>query len=186
MNKDLLDNLFEGLQNQFDTEEPVSGHRERFLNKLQQQKAPASHGSKSLYKWLRPWGIAASIALLFGIGWGLLNHQEVVESGVVSSEVEEAQYYFASVIEQQMEQIQKEATPETQLLVEDAMIQMKKLEENYNQLEKDLENTGNTELILNAMITNFQTRINLLQDVMENIKQVKELKKENNNENTIT
>ena len=56
------------------------------------------------------------------------------------------------------------------------MVQLKKLKNNYGLLEKDLINGGNSKLILSAMITNFQTRIDLLQDVLDKIETIKNLK----------
>jgi len=65
------------------------------------------------------------------------------------------------------------------------MIQLKKLETNYKQLETDLINGGNDKLILSAMITNFQTRIDLLQDVINQIETIKNLKNYNDENLTI-
>ena len=56
------------------------------------------------------------------------------------------------------------------------MIQLNKLEINYKKLEQDLLNGGNSKLILSAMITNFQTRIDLLQEVMDKIENIKTFK----------
>jgi len=56
------------------------------------------------------------------------------------------------------------------------MVQLKKLENNYDLLEKEMIKGGNSKLILSAMITNFQTRIDLLQDVLDKIETIKKLK----------
>ena len=49
---------------------------------------------------------------------------------------------------------------------------MKKLK----RLEEDLANEGNSKQILHAMIINYQTRINLLQDVLTQIEEIKQFK----------
>jgi len=56
------------------------------------------------------------------------------------------------------------------------MAQLTKLEINYKKLEQDLIGGGNSKLILSAMITNFQTRIDLLQEVMDKIENIKTFK----------
>ena len=56
---------------------------------------------------------------------------------------------------------------------------------NYKVLEQDLLNGGNSKLILSAMITNFQTRIDLLQDVLDQVENIKNLKNYNDENYTI-
>jgi hypothetical protein len=58
------------------------------------------------------------------------------------------------------------------------------LETDYKKLEQDLIQGGDSKLILSAMITNFQTRIDLLREVMERVEEVKQFKNESH-ENTI-
>ena len=58
------------------------------------------------------------------------------------------------------------------------------MEKDYKELERNLIQGGNSKLILSAMITNFQTRINLLNAVLNQIETIKILKN-NGNENTI-
>lgn len=176
MKKDAIDKLFNNLQGSFDLEEPTMGHQDRFLEKLNAQNNKTIVHAPAKKWWLQPLSIAASIVLLISVGLGAYFNQPTEEIVSETTEVEQTQFYFASVIEQQLEAIQAEATPETKILVDNAMVAMKKLEEDYAALEAELQNNGDAEQILNAMITNFQTRINLLQDVLENIKQVKQLK----------
>jgi len=65
------------------------------------------------------------------------------------------------------------------------MLQLQRLETGYQNLEQDLVNGGNSKLILSAMITNFQTRIDLLQDVIDQISTIKTLKNQNDANFTI-
>lgn len=182
MNNDNLHNLFNELNEHFDFAEPQKGHEERFLQKLNTGK---SYGTNRVKRtWVTYLAIAASVALLITAGLSTFIHNDDTLDTAAPSEVVQAEFYFTAQIEQQLEQIKAEATPETQVLVADAIKSLQKLQADYKKLEQDLANGGNPQLLLNAMITNFQTRINLLQDVLENIKQVKQLKSvtdENNN-----
>lgn len=177
MEKDNLKDIFKDLQGAFDTEEPNVGHQERFLEKLNNAKKVVTL-RKRRNIWWRPLSIAASVAVLCLVAIGVYNANPTVEEQVaqISPEVGNTQVYFASLIEDQVKKLQSESSPETQKIISDTMIQMKKLETNYNKLEEDLINGGNDKLILSAMITNFQTRIDLLEDVINQIETIKSLK----------
>ncbi len=177
MEKENLENLFERLQGSFDIEEPAKGHQDRFLQKLNTSKGVVGIQKKSR-SWWKPLSIAASIVVLIAIGLGTINQQTTLEEQVaeISPEVSESQFYFASLIEDQVKQLEEASSPETKQIVDDTMLQLHKLKEDYNQLEQDLVNGGNSKLILSAMITNFQTRIDLLQDVLDQIETIKNFK----------
>lgn len=57
------------------------------------------------------------------------------------------------------------------------------LEEEYQQLKLDLVESGNDKRVIYAMIANFQNRIDLLEQVVSIVEEVKTLK---TNENEIT
>ncbi|WP_411031785.1 hypothetical protein [Spongiimicrobium sp. 3-5] len=186
MKKGKLEDLFNDLQGSFDLEEPAAGHQHRFLTKLEDSKDMAST-IKKRNSWWKPLSIAASIAILFSVGIGIYNLEPTKDEQVaeISPEVSQTQYYFASLIEEQVKLLESESTPETKKIIEDTMVQLKKLETNYTRLEQDLLNGGNSKLILSAMITNFQTRIDLLQDVLNQVDQIKTLKNYNDENITI-
>ena len=185
MEKDKIDELFQNLQSSFDSEEPKEGHKQRFFDKLHETNGVVSiHRKKN--SWLKPLSIVASVVILFSIGVGLYNNTNTAtiteQVAEIAPEVSNTQYYFASLIEEQVKQLESESAPETKKIIEDTMIQLKKLESDYKSLENELVNGGNSKILLSAMITNFQTRIDLLQDVLTRIETIKSLNK-NNNEN---
>ncbi|MCK5441378.1 MAG: hypothetical protein KAJ23_05775 [Maribacter sp.] len=186
MEKDELKDVFSALQGHFDTEEPRAGHQERFLDKLNKANQVVTL-NKPKRNWWKPLSIAASIAVLCLVAIGINNSGGTVEEQVakISPEVGNTQVYFASLIEDQVKKLENESSPETQKIISDTMVQLKKLETNYSKLEKDLLNGGNDKLILSAMITNFQTRIDLLQDVINQIETIKNLKNYNDENFTI-
>ena len=81
-------------------------------------------------------------------------------------------------------QLKSFKTPETAQLVNDALNQITILEQEYQQLKEDLVASGNDQRVIAAMIANFQSRINLLENVIELIEEIKHLKT-NENETTI-
>lgn len=183
-----IDKLFERLKGHFDTQEPEAGHQNRFLEKLNAQNGTKTlsalgNTTKKGSHWYKTISIAASFALLIGLGATFFAKSSPTLAEV-SPEANKAQFYFSALIEQEVEKLKTEASPDTQKLVDDALIQLKKLEENYKVLETQLINKGDAKQLLSAMITNFQTRIQLLEEVLKKIENIKQLKT-NTNENYV-
>ncbi len=180
MEKDNIEHLFENLKGSFDTEEPTNGHEGRFLEKLKLgNKVTTTPVKKS--SWWKPLSIAASIAVLIAVIIGLFNQSNDRQEQManLSPEVSNTQFYFASLIQEQVKELQSESAPETQKIITDTMVQLAILETDYTQLEKEMLSGGNDKILLKAMITNFQTRIDLLEDVLEQIETIKNLKNYN-------
>lgn len=175
--QDSIASLFERLQADFDYELPADGHKERFLSKLQQSKGVVGIQKKKT-NWWKPLSIAASIAVLGILGLQLFGTQPNIKEQVVeiSPEVSQTEFYFASLVEEQIQKLKDEKSPENEQLVEDTLKQLQSLENDYKMLEEALVNGGDSKLILNAMITNFQTRIDLLKEVLTTIESIKNLK----------
>ncbi|MEL4308888.1 hypothetical protein [Joostella sp. CR20] len=171
-----IDNLFENLKDTWDVEQPSEGHQARFLEKLQTKDKVVSIAKKSKpfpWKWL---SVASAVVVLLGVGISVFKTENTQQIAQEPTEIEKTEYYFATLINEEIEKIEAEATPETKEIIADAMLQIKKLEKDHKKLEEDLANEGNSKQILHAMIINYQTRINLLQDVLEQIEEIKQLK----------
>ncbi len=186
MEKEKINQLFENLHGTFDIEAPKEGHKQRFFDKLHEANGLVSIQKKK-NPWLKPLSLVASVAILFTVGIGIYNSNPTINQQIaeIAPEVSNTQYYFASLIEEQVKQLESESTPETQQIIADTMIQLKKLEASYSMLEDDLLKGGNSKLILSAMITNFQTRIGLLQDVLNQIETIKTINNNTNENNYI-
>lgn len=177
MEQDRIDELFGNLKGSFDFEEPQDGHQARFLEKLNQSKGVTSLTQKKS-NWWKPLSIAASIALIGMLAMQVFSSNPSIKEQVVeiAPEVSQTEFYFANLIEEQVQQLKDEKSPETAQLVDDTLRQLDKLGKDYETLERELVNGGNSKIILNAMITNFQTRIDLLKEVLTNIENIKNIK----------
>ncbi|MFV0541855.1 MAG: hypothetical protein ACK5MZ_11600 [Aestuariibaculum sp.] len=176
MKKNDLDTLFENLKNSFDIEEPNSQHKQRFLDKLNKQVKLQIKTNKPKRHLLKPLiGMAAAIVLLFGLFLGLQEKQEKTGLASVSPKMAQTQDFFTSTINNELKRIQKELAPEAQQLIQDALKQIKVLENDYKNLETDLSESGNDNRVIYAMISNFQNRINILQNTLKQIQTVKEI-----------
>jgi len=181
MENDHIEKLFGELKGSFDIEDPVDGHRQRFLKKMEALSAAGIKTKKIRWEW-EPLSIAAALLLLCSLGFYFFNPSPSIQQQVskISPEISNSEYYFASVIEEQVKKMQGESTPETQQLIADAMTQLRTLDSDYKKLVQDLLDGGNSKLILSAMITNFQTRIDLLNEVLQQIEEIKKLKNYDN------
>ena len=170
--EDKLENRFKELKHKFDFEEPEIGHFERFearLNKPKKRLIPISYLA-----------IAASFTLLFGLWLGSSYSEPKMELAMVSSEMEEAQNYFLTSIEKQLETIEKERNDDSEEIIKDSFEQIEKLEFQYKRLTLELRENSEDKRIIFAMISNFQQRIDVLQNLLIKIEDIKQLKTQNN------
>ncbi|MDZ4149373.1 MAG: hypothetical protein U1C58_13895 [Flavobacteriaceae bacterium] len=178
MKKDALDNLFENLQGQFDTDQAAEGHFERFAEKLSQNPRKKT-GS---LRFIRPFLVAASLALLFVLSF-LSRTPESADLASVSPEMQNTQVFFTNMIQTELDKLKAKNKDETtQKMVTDALGQLALLEKDYESLKKDLVKSGYNQQVIYAMISNFQSRINLLKTVLEKIEKTQELKITQKNE----
>ena len=170
-----LENIFKELENQFDLEEPTIGHFNRFESKLNNSIAPEKG-----YRILSFVAVAASIVLLFGIWLGASFSDTGMELAGISSEMEETQSYFLATIENELSTIENERNSDTEQIINDGLEQLKKLEKTYNTLTLELKESTEDKRIIYAMISNFQQRIDILQNLLIQIDTIKQLKTQNN------
>ncbi len=186
MKKDKIDNLFETLHSEFDFENPNIGHKQRFLSKLKNQNSETVIIASRKSNYWKPFlSIAASIALLISVFTMLQPTEQVKDLASVSTEMSKTQNFFTSTISEELLKLNEERSPETEVLINDGLKQMKILEKEYESLKIDLTKSGDDKRVIYAMISNFQTRINILKNVMETIENVKQSKQQNNENSTI-
>ena len=176
---DQLESLFKKLDNQFDVETLPKGHFERFNAKLKRPK-----NVKKQFNILSFVAIAASIVLFFGIWVGNSLPVKGMELSAISTEMETTQNYFLASIEKELTSIKSLQNKDTQQLINDTFKQLHKLETDYQTLTVALEKSTESNEIIYAMISNFQQRIEILQNVLTQIEIIKQLKTQNH-ENTI-
>jgi hypothetical protein len=172
--QDNIKELFKRLEGGFDVIETPQGNQRRFLEKLNKQQAKP----KKLNFWTLG-SIAAAITLLVILGGSMFAPTQSQEADLasVSPEMEQTQSFFTTTINTEIEALRKFETPENKKLIQDALLEVEKLERDYQLLKKDLVESGNNKRVINAMITNFQNRIAVLEQVLETIETIKTFKK---------
>lgn len=180
--KDKIETLFSNLKDSWDTEEPTIGHKERFMAKLGKQEVVKTKTKSSRRLWLTiATPIAAAIVVFLGIFLTYTPKENIeattnTEIADLPPKVQETQLYFSGIIKQEMAKIEKESTPETKKIVDDAVIRMAELEKDYDMLIIEIQKNGENKRIIRAMITNLQTRISFLEEVLIRIENTKKLK----------
>lgn len=177
MKKDNLNQLFENLKDEFDVEVPNLGHQQRFLSKLNSINSEARDAKKqSLKLWKPLLAVAATLVLCFSLITIMNAQSETNDLASVSPEMSKTQDFFTSTISNELNKLNKARTPETTILIDDALKQLKILENDYESLKKDLTESGDDKRVIYAMISNFQNRIDVLQNVMKSIEDVQQFK----------
>ncbi|MDT7833064.1 hypothetical protein RQM59_11770 [Flavobacteriaceae bacterium S356] len=161
--EDKLHNFFN--EHEFDVHEPRSGHLDRFEKRLQGVQPK----KKLSWKWM---SVAASVILLIGFGLGNMTNKEVGLPSI-SPKMAEVQTYFINTIDKEIREIEQNRTLQTEDLIEQALDDLEELEDNYKLFVQELEKNGQQRKIINAMINNYQQRLEILQKTLEQIELIK-------------
>ena len=162
--EDKLHQFFD--DNDFDIFEPHSGHSDRFLRKLTQQKK----SQKPTIFWM---SIAASIVLVFGFYLGSYQQQNNYDLADVSPKMAEAQSFFVSTINQELKEIEQYRNIETETIIEDSLDEIEELEDRYKSLVEELTKNENKRQVIQKMIGNYQQRLTVLERLLLQLEQQK-------------
>ena len=163
-----LDQLFEKYENEWDIEFLEISHEERFIKKLQPEK--------SNWKRFVTIGIAASIIIMLGLSIFNTKPKKTEDLRFASKETKQTDSIFTILIKNELEKIKEKKSPENERIIADALQQMRTLDSDYAKIIKELETNGESKQIIYAMISNLQTRISFLQNVLLHIENTKKLK----------
>jgi hypothetical protein len=185
MKEDNIELLFKTLKSELDVNSPNEGHQERFVAKLNADKITLSNNSSRSY-WKPFLAIAASLVICLTVFGGLNAQPKATGLASVSAKMSETQDFFTVTINEELKKLNAERSPLTENIIYDALRQLSTLENNYDALKNDLNESGNDTRVIYAMISNFQNRINLLTEVLDKIEDLKDLKTtQNETENTL-
>lgn len=185
MKTDNLEELFRELD--LDVAEPKPGHQQRFEEKLRNSGKGRTRPSSIIPLWL-PWLAVAACFLVAVILFGNIYNPGLSQRGElasVSPEMANTQDFYASVIKKELYQLEQEKTPETEAIIQDALRHLEVLETDYNRLKLDLVKSGQDHRVIYAMISNFQKRIDLLNQVLEKVNKINTLKHTPNESNLL-
>lgn len=153
-------------ENNFDFHEPHSGHAERFQRKLNNP----GKVNKTSWKWLN---VAASVVLLVGFWLGANQKPRQLDLADLSPKMEETQNYFVTTIHHELKLLEKHRSLDTEVIIEDALEELEKLEDTYKSFVTEINENGYEKRIVYAMINNYQQRLEILNNVIQQIEEIK-------------
>jgi len=166
MKKD-LENTFKELHDDFDFAEPNIGHFERFQAKLKEEKKTKNKKTAS-WLWL---SVAATILIAFGFMLGNLNNNKGLDLADVSPKMQETQNFYLAAIQKEIKIVKTKQTPGNQKIIDDSFTQLEVLEKDYNMLTIELKESNEDKRVIFAMVSNFQKRIEILQNLLNQLEE---------------
>jgi hypothetical protein len=168
----------------FDIADAPDGHQERFLEKLKKHQFPTGSSQGKLRMiWMPIIAVAASLLIFFLLTGNLSNFKMSNSRGdlaQVSPEMKETQGFYTSLIKTELTRLNEVKSPETELVVNDALQQLEKLDLDYLNLKKDLIKSGHDKRVIFAMVSNLQQRLDVLNNVLTRIEKINKLKNPSN------
>jgi hypothetical protein len=164
--------------------EPNEGHFERFEARLQ-----AMNKKKKVISLRIVWRVAAAAVFAFllvnqAVIWfsgGTQNQNPVAGNSEmtlasVSPEYEEVEFYYTNAINVGLDQWEKYVNQGLISAEEQEMMQyeLDEFEEVYLKLQSDLSLSPNDERVINAMLDYYQTKLSLINMIIEKLKEVKQ------------
>jgi ribosome-binding factor A len=158
----------------FDGAEPSEGHLERFQSKLA--------GLHEEDTWQRPirsrrlFRVAAVITALLGlsVAYYLLDpsvNSNHVAASTLPQEIQEARMYYNKLAEEKLQKINNCAasTSEASYIQKVVTDEISVLDSNSVKLEEKLQNDSKNERLVNALIRNYKTKSDLLDNILNRL-----------------
>lgn len=168
----------------FKTEDEVvknklpQNYRQEFLDKLK-SNAPNKPKKTNHLNWLK---IAAVLVLLLTVGFGIFNTKNTEEQpSPLIAQIESVEKEYLENIHAEWQNFIKLTDDEN--LVKRYEKRLTSLDNDYQETSNSFKNDPSNILVVESLITNLQTRLQLLKDIQEHIKILNQ--KNEHNENTI-
>ena len=180
--KDKLEHLIWEKREFIQNDEPPEGHFDRFEGRLEKMR---QRNRKFNYRQI--WRIAAVVAFAVLITNQIViltkkHKAEKFSLGSVSKQYREVEFYYTSAINAGMLEWNKMA--QKGYLSEQEISGMKKeqkeFDQQYQSLVKELKTNPDDERVINAMLEYYQTRLNIINLIINDLKHAKQQKYENN------
>ena len=163
--KNSIEYIFTSLAHFFEKEKPLSGHKQRFLSKLEDQNKTHKFPVFKTY-----YMVAAALLALVSFAAG---SQFFFHKTNPANDYEKATVYFTEYINQQLVEIEQDENAEYSNLIKDSKKQLALLEIEYQKLMSEFKTNTVHPLLVQAMIENLQHRSIVLQELEEQINTLK-------------
>jgi hypothetical protein len=168
----------------FDNAEPADGHYDRFIQKLGHISQARKHSIPYYMK-------VAAVLLLVSVS-SIVTYEMVIQPrfekntysfGKLSPEYREVEDYFIRTINVKYNNLQN-LDLKDKIQKEMMLSELKEMDKIYQNLSKELENDPNNERLINAMIQHYQLKLDILNDLTNQLEIIKKsISNNNQNEN---
>lgn len=169
-----LEQLFTKFNSDWDVKSLPKNHEQRFIYKL--ENSSIKRKKRTLYTSI---AIAASLLLMFSLSLFFKPEVKRNQLAFVSKETKQTDSIFSVLIQHELNKLQEKKSLQNQKIIADALQQMKILDNDYQKIIKEIAINGENKQIIYAMISNLQTRISFLQNVMTKIEATEQLNTQN-------
>jgi hypothetical protein len=167
-----------------DSDRPREGHEERFLQKL--ERLPGQAPVRRI-RFRHAIQVAASLAIILTSAIVLIRQDksgDKVAQQEIPQAVMEADYYYTSQVDEKYNEISNFNfdDPEEKALL---LNELKDLESYHQQLMKELEANPDDDRVVSAMIRHYQLKLELMDQIIKQLNQVKSEISENHEKERI-
>lgn len=175
-----LENFIKNNKQNFDVYEAPEGLWNKLDGQLNlHQKKQQKRGTLNLFITVFKVAALFAIVLSFGFLWGNYQKQQSVKLENINPAYAKKEVQFSSLIESKQEVLKELSTVDPQLY-QNFIAEQEKLEQEYKFLKNELASSPNKDRVVKAMIRNLQLQIDLLNQQINISKEVKQFKKEEN------
>ena len=159
----------------FDDQEPSEGHFERFSFKLA-VRLHSGKAKRSIVPYLLKAAVVTLLVTLSSL-WTYdhfirENIKQTMKLGQVSPEYREVERYYVQQVnfmEKDINSLDLENNPEQKEIM---MQELKSMDSTYVELQKELKANPDDQRIIDAMIKHYQTKIDVMSYILEQLKQI--------------
>ncbi len=182
-----LEQFINNNRNEFDSSEPKAGHIERFNHKLDSKFGKKPKTTLSFFMKIAAVFILAIMSALwisekFSAEKNTINSISLSE---ISPEHAEVEYYFTLNIDRNLSELNSYLIDEDKLRSELYDNEFKQLDSLYQDLQKELAVNPNDDQIVDAMIVHYQTKLEIINTVLNQLKKVKSHKTKSHEKNEL-
>jgi hypothetical protein len=171
---DKLEKMMKENRELFMDQEPQTGHIDRFEKRLAMQ----SSRKRTLQLTYRISRFAAvGLLMLMSSLWAyneFIRPEEKMMLGDVNKEYQEVEFFFTSQINTKYEELKDSPLLEDDEYKQSLLEELNQMDSEYNNLQKEMEANPGDERIINAMIQHYQTKLQVITDILNQLKSFQE------------
>lgn len=170
-----MNNKLEGFVKENKRAFEAKGPSEQLWARIEAELDKKNKKKPTKYQWL---SIAALLVVSLGIYYAYTQNNGEIVVADVSPDYGKKEVHFSSLIEEKRDSLAL-YSKENPDLFKKFVADLKKLDENYQRLKKELQTSPNPQAVVSEMMKNLEIQADILSQQLSIINQVNQYKKEN-------